>query len=611
MKNLYTIASLTTVLAGLLAPGAALAQQADDAGTDDQVIVVTASGTRQPITETGQSISVVGLDELQSVQGPDLSRVLERMPGVALSRNGGVGSTTGLFVRGASTDQVLVLVDGVRVADYTSPGGNYEIGGLLSGNLQSLELLRGSNSVVWGSQAMGGVLSVTTRDLDGAEGAAEYGSNNALYATGAAGLQRDAYGFSLNGGYLHADGFSAKSGGTEADGVRQWQVGGKGRLALADGLTLRATGRYADTLLDVDLAGANAADTQKSKDRSGRVGLDYDGDGLTLSGGVSASAYTRSYDIPSWAPYGSSEYVGSATQADLRGHAELSHGFTADFGADSEWSRARSTYFDRQTARQSSGHLLLGLRTGGLSIAAGARLDDHDRFGSHWTFGANGALALADGWRLRASYGEGFKAPTLYQLYDSYYGNTALKPETSRSYEAGIEYGTTRAPFHAAVTWFQRDSRNLIDLSSFAYANTARARAKGVELELAAKVTPRFTASAAYTWLNARDLTANRALARRPHHTVVLGADWRTPLHDLTLGADLRYVSLAYDYNNYVPATYRLAGHTVATVRASLPVTDRIDLFARVENVGNAQYQTAWGFNSEGRSVHAGARARF
>lgn len=594
----------------------ALAQ--DDRGPDvfidngvsrESAITVVATGYKLPLSQTGQSISVVDLAEIQSVQGPDLTRVLERLPGVALARNGALGAATSLFVRGANSDQVLVLIDGVRNADYAAPGGSYDLGNLLAGNIQRLELLRGSNSVIWGSQAIGGVLAVTTRELNGAEATAEYGAYETVTASAAAGISRDTYGITLNAGYAHSDGFSAKSAGTEADGLRQWQLGAKARYELTGGLTLRTVGRYANSRLGIDLSGPDAPDTQFTKEGSGRVGLDYAASGFTLSTGIALDATARRYDSPDWGP---SEYIGGAVRADLSGRVDLPARFALDFGADSEWSRARSTYDARQTARLASAHALLGWYTAAASLAAGARIDDHDRFGSHWTFGANGSVALIDGWRVRASYGEGFKTPTLYQLYASYgTGNLDLQPETSRSYEAGIEKGDRNAPLHFSATWFRRDSRNLIDIdSNYHYINIARARAEGAEVELGARVSERFSAFANYTYLKARDLTNARDLARRPRNTVAVGADWRSPLHDLTLGGDVRLVSRAVDYD-FLGNVLPIASHVVATVRASLPLTDKIEMFGRVENIGDERYQTAYGFNTAGRSAYVGARVRY
>jgi len=575
--------------------------------TPEVLITVTATGLSSRVVGAGQSISVVGSAELDAIQAADLARVLDRLPGVSLSRNGGLGSQTGLNVRGANADQVLVLVDGIRIADYASPGGGYDLGNLLAGNLAKVELLRGSNSVVWGSQAIGGVLAVQTRETDGFDGSAEYGAYDTLLTNASAGFAGDTFAASLSGGYARTDGFSAQSAGTEVDGYEQWNLSGRARANLSDALTLRAVGRYADSHLGIDLTGPNGADFQDTREITGRIGLDYNGDGLLLSAGVAYADVRRDYDT-GWGP---SDFTGRSWRADLRGRADLSDAVKLDFGADTDWSRAVSTYDPAVTARQSSGHALLGWHSGGTSLAAGARVDDHDTFGTHATFGANASHDLGDGLRLRASFGEGFKAPTLYQLYGGFVGNAALQPETSRSYDLGIEKGDRNAALHLGLTAFRRDSRNLIDLdSSFVYQNVAQARAQGFELELGTRITPQFRAQAAYTYLEARDLTQARDLARRPRHALALSADWETPLAGFTLGADLRLQGDSVEYN-FLGTPTRLDGFAVTTLRASLPLGDKFELYGRVENVGNVRYETAAGFNTPGRSAYAGIRARF
>ena len=588
------------------------------ARAEDAPIVVTATGSDLPADQAGQSISVIDGATLRAIQGPDLARALERMPGVVLSRSGGLGSTTGLFVRGADSDQVLVLVDGVRLADLASPGGNYDLGNLLAGTIERLELFRGSNSVVWGSQAIGGVLAVETRAVNGAEATAEYGAYNTTYLTAAAGLQREAWGIGLTAGYVTSDGFSAKAAGTEPDGYRQWQVSGKARARLAEHLTLNLVARHADSRLGLDLTGPNAPDAQFTKEDSARAGLAYSTPALTLDAGFAIGSVRRHYETG----FGPSDYSGASNRVDLTGHASLPVGLALDFGADSEWTRAVDSFDPRQTARQTSGHALLGLYAPGYTLAGGVRVDHHSQFGTHTTLGANGLVRLV--WlsphlSLRASYGEGFKAPTLYQLYGSFVGNPALQPGTSRAYEAGLEYGETDAAFHAAATLFRRDSRNLIDFDPNAnggfggYGNIARARSEGVELEVSACVAT-LTARAVYAYTKSRDLVKNRDLARRPRHTATLALDWITPLNPstgpLTLGLDLRLASHAADYDDFAQTATTLAPYATLTLRAALPVTRHIDLFGRIENLADKHYQTVAGYNTSGRAAFVGMRGR-
>jgi vitamin B12 transporter len=594
-------------LAGFVLSAPAAAQQHPSLITP--IVTVVGTGSAAPLDRSGQSIAVVTHDEIAAVQGPDLTRVLTRLPGVTFSRNGGLGAQTGLNVRGGNADQLLVLIDGVRIADYASPGGGYDFGNLFSGTLDRIELLRGSNSVVWGSQAIAGVLAVTTREVDGAELSGEYGAHATAYGTAALGIARPGHAVSVSAGYVRSDNFSARSAGVEDDPYWQWQLSGKGRLALSEALSLRAAGRYADSRLDLDLSGPgpDSDDVQDTREGTGRVGLDYRSERLNLDTGLAYTDIRRDYD----GPFGPSSFKGRAWRAEARGRAGLPSRLALDFGAESEWSRAGSSFDPARKARLSSGHALLGWYGPAASLAGGVRFDDHSRFGSAWTLGANGSVALGGAWRVRASYGEGFKAPTLYQLFGGFVGNPELKPETSRSYDAAVELGDRNAPLHLALTAFRRDRRNLIDLDSgFVYQNVARARAQGVEFELGARVTPRFAAHAAYTYLKARDRASDRDLARRPRHALSLAADWETPLAGLTLGGDVRLRGDSVEYD-FLGTPISLDGFVVADARAEFAVSERVALFGRVENLGDADYETAAGFATAGRSAYLGARARF
>lgn len=632
-KYLFFLSSVLSVpaVSGPVAAAEAPAAAGEEGAASDTAITVLATGSRIAIDQTGQSVSVVGLEEIASVQGPDLTRVFERLPGVTINRYGDMGGLTSVRVRGAEADQLLVLIDGVRVNDPAVTGGGYDFGGLLSGGVERVDLLRGSNSVIWGSQAIGGVLAMTSRDLNGVDGSVEYGARDSVTVDGAAGLVRDGYALALNGGYARTDGISSAASGDEADGFRQWRAGVRGRVDLAPGLSASVVARYADSRTDLDGYPApdyifvDTPEYQTVREASGRAALNYQGGALTVQGGAALSDTRRAYfDAPGDAANFQSK--GRSERLDMSGVLTLPAGFRVNFGADSEWTRFSTTYDSQKSAQLSSGHVLLGYGAGPLNLAAGVRLDDHSRFGSEWTFGANGSLAIAEGWRVRASYGEGFKAPTLYQLFSNY-GNVSLAPERSHSADVALEKGDRNAPLHFAVTLFRRDTRDMIDFISCrgrttgictnrpwgTYDNIGKTRADGVEVELGAAMGENLRAQAVYTYVKSTNRTAGdirngNDLARRPRHALTVSADWSSPLAGLALGADLRLVGDSFDDSyNFT----RLDGYHLVTVRASLPVTAHVELFGRVENLFDTQYQTTAGYGTPGRSAYIGARARF
>lgn len=627
-KYLLSVSALT-----LATP--ALAQGTDDVVVadykiDPATITVIATGSETPLSKTGQPVTVITADEIQSIQGPDITRVLERVPGLTITRNGGPGSFTGVRLRGSDAEQVLVLVDGVRLEDVSAPSGGFDFGTLTPGGVERIDVLRGSNSIVWGSAAIGGVIAVQSRDLNGIEASAELGANDSYLADAAAGIASDFGALTLNGGYSRSDGVSAAAVGTEPDGFRQWRVGGRGRINLSQDLAIVATARYADTRTDIDgfapptYSFGDTPEYQDTRQASGRIGLRFTGSNLTLNTGFAISDTKRDYYDPTFGTDPSYGYKGRSERVDLTGRVNLPADFTLDFGGDSEWTRFSSTFDAQAKANLTSGHALLGWSSDRASLAAGVRIDDHSRFGTAWTFGANGAFELVDNLRLRASYGEGFKAPTLYQLLSNY-GNAALNPERSKSYDAGLEWGAPYGKLHAAVTVFRRDSRNLITFVSCAslnacatrpfglYDNVGLARAQGVEAELGARPTDTLHLQAAYTYLETENRTRGTAnfgkdLARRPAHALTLSSDWTSPLAGLTLGADLRLVGDSFDNASN---TRRLDGYALTTVRASFPLTEKVELYGRVENVFDVNYQTVADYGTWGRSAYIGIRAKY
>lgn len=623
LANAVRLVAAGWAIAALACTTPALAQQADQ-------ITVVATGSPQRIDQTGQPITVLTAADLARLQGPDVTRALEQVPGLTLSRNGGPGAFTGVRLRGSDSEQVLVLIDGVRVEDVAAPGAGFDFGTLTTGGIERIDVLRGSNSVTWGSAALGGVIAIQTRELNGYQASAEGGSRGSFAGEAAAGLAKDTYALSLTGGYTTTDGISAAATGTERDGFRQWRIGGKARLDLAPGLSFVANARYADTRTDIDgfpppnYTFADTPEYQITRQISGRAGLRYEGAWLTLNTGFALADTKRDYFDPTFGTDPSYGYRGRSHRADLTGRARLPANFALDFGADSEWTRYSGTFDARQTARQTSGHAMLGWYTDAVSLAFGLRYDDHSRFGNATTLGANGTVKLTQNLRLRASYGEGFKAPTLYQLLSDY-GNAALRPERSRSYDAGLEYRADTIT--AAVTLYRRDSRNLIAFVSCfgqtsaictnrpfgTYDNVGKARAEGFEAELTLKPVPAFTLRSLYTYTKARNLTPGSAqfgndLARRPRHALTVSGDWQTPLAGLALGADLRLTSTSFDNASN---TAKLPGGPVATIRASLPVYRSVTLFGRVENVFDNRLPTAAGYGALGRGAFAGLRVSY
>jgi vitamin B12 transporter len=594
----------------------------------DRAVTILVDGVRQPVGGSGEAVSVFDRDDLDRTQGADLARALERAPGVSFNRNGAVGAFTGIHVRGAESEQLLVLIDGVRASDPAAPGGGFDLGTLLMGNLAKVELQRSSNSTIWGSDAIGGVLAVTTGQASGLSGALEAGSYGTAYGTLGAEVTAGPLELALEGSHFASDGFSAAASGTEPDGFRQTELAGRATIDLPGGWSAFARARYAKGRTEIDgfpapaYTLADTAEFQDTRQLSGVAGVHYASDALEITADYSAAQTRRANFDPAFGAAPGYTTDGLSQRAEVRGRWSFARSLALDFGGEREWTRFASLFDPRRETAITGGYAQFDYDRGPLHLAAGVRRDEHRDFGGQWSFGADGALDLSEHWRITASYGEGFKAPTLFQLASDF-GNAALRPETSRSYDAGIAFSDHG--LRAKLTVFRRDTRDLIGFVSCfgtstgiclnrpsgTYDNIGRARAQGIELEARAAVGRDVALSGAYAYLVAEDRTPGSPargndLARRPNHLLTASADW-TP-GPFRLGADLRVVSRSFDD---APNAVRLGAYTVATLRAEWDMSDAVTLYGRVENLGDDRYQTAAGYGAAGRSAYLGARARF
>jgi vitamin B12 transporter len=594
---------------------------AGEAGGDD--IVVVASGVPQRLDEIARSVTVFQQAEIQQRQTVVLSDLLATVPGVNVARNGGLGTTTAVRIRGAEAEQTLVLIDGVRVNDPSSPGGAFDFANLLAGSAERVEVLRGPNSVVWGSQAIGGVVNVVTQD--GSEGLrfrgnAEGGSFGTFNGTAGVSAGNERISGALTAGYLTTDGISVAADGTEPDGYRQFGATGRLNVKLVDNVSLDLRGYYADSKVDLDgfpppnYALADTPEYAKTQELYGYAGLKAD-----LLGGKFRNrlAFTiADINRDNFDPtLGASDLTffgrGRSERYEYQGDAQLVQGLRAVFGAEHEESRYYDGTLRKATGITSFYGQLIANPISWASINAGVRHDDHRDFGSRTTFGASAMVEPIDGTRLHASYGEGFKAPTLYQLY-SFYGTSTLRPETSKSYEFGAEQRIIQG-VTAKATWFHRDTGNQIDfdLATSKYLNIAKTRAEGVELELVATPVTGLSLRGAYTHSDAENRSpgANNGkdLARRPQDAGSFSADYRFGF-GLSLGGTVLAVGDSFDdAGNFT----RLKGYTIAGVRASYPVTDSIEVYGRVENLFDKKYQTVANYGTMGRAAYGGVRLKF
>lgn len=639
------------VTAALIAPfasyGAAHAEEAPV--TDVSELLVTA--TRAPVdpSRVGQSVSLVTREMLEESQTLVISDAIARVPGVQVTRNGGEGQATALRIRGAETDQTLVLIDGVRLNDPSAVGAGYNFGNLIAGDIQHLEVLRGAQSVLWGSQAIGGVVNVATAEpTEALSGriSAEYGARDTGYFSAAASAKTGPAAWRIGASRFHTDGVSVARVGREADSYDNTQLTGRLDLSLPAGLGLDLRGFYSRGRNEYDgyppptYSFADTAEYGRTEDFVGYAGLK----GSLLGGRLRnrlGLGYTQT-DRITWDPDQAVTTVtfvakGRNTRLEYQGVLDLGDDWKATFGLEQERSRMRTaapSAFDPAPASQSftvdltSGYFQVnGPVLPGLNLTGGLRRDDHETFGGQTLAQVAAAWSLNDGRSvLRASWGEGFKAPSLYQL-NSEYGNSALRPERARIWDLSLQQDMLEGRLSVTAAVFRRVTRDQIDwVNCFSptqafcapagvarygyYDNIARTTASGAELAGSLDLDS-LRIEAAYTWIDAKNRSAGvlngARLARRPEHQLNV-----TLSHEWSSGAEAALV-VRYGGSSYDDAanTYRLRSYTLVDVRGSLPVSDTVELYGRIENLFDEDYEIVRNYGVAGRGLFVGVRARF
>ncbi len=637
----------------LLCSTAALAQEAPrpDAAAPDTGADIVVAANRAPVEADRVTASVTVLDKVAIDRAQDLSvaDLLLRTPGVSLSRNGGYGTSTSLRIRGAESDQTVVVIDGVKINDPSSPGGGYNFANLLIGDASRIEVLRGPQSILWGSQAIGGVVNIVTPLPTAAlEGSIdlEGGSRETVSARAALGGTTGPLAWRVGAQTFTTDGISALAAGKERDGYTNQNVQARAVLTIAPGISADLRGSYANGRNDFDGFSGDTPEYGLTREFVGYAGLNID-----LFDARLRNRFGYGYTDTDRDNYNPDQVQQTQTFAALgrnhrleyQGTLAVTKGVDAVFGVENEvssFSTASSDFVPpyalgtpaRGRAELTSVYGQLNLSPlDGLTLNGGVRHDDHSRFGTQTLFAGGANWLLPTGTVLRASYSEGFKAPTLYQLF-SEYGNQALNPERAKGWEAGAEQRFMDGRFALGGTYFERRSRDQIvytgcnpgttDPLCFVpgstteqrfgyYQNVARAFARGVEAVARAQVGDHLSLDGNYSWVLSEDRSPGRTfgnwLPRRPRDTANISATY-TFAEAGSLGIAARFAGKSFD--NASNAT-RLDGYTLVDLRGELPVSRNVRLFARVENLFDERYETIARYGTLGRSVYAGLRGRF
>ncbi|HEY8615713.1 TonB-dependent receptor plug domain-containing protein [Phenylobacterium sp.] len=580
----------------------ALAAEAADAAALDEVVVTATRLPSDPDLVTGAR--VIGRAELEARQTPFATDVLSTLPGVAVARTGAYGGVGAIRIRGAGPDKTLVLIDGVPAGDPADPGGAFDPASLQTMDLERIELLSGPQSSLWGSEAIGGVVALTTRELDGWRLDLEGGQRDTARGFLGVGRASDSGALSATITGFRTDGISKAAGGAEADGFETVTANLSGRLSLSATASLEAKLRYTDSEVEIDGFPAPAFELADTEDRntsrawSGLIRGRFEA--LGFSQAVSLSAYDLDRKNISDFP---SRF--SADRQVLRWTAERD-GLV--LGAERQETEANLSGRVEQDLSVTSAFGVVRREVDVLTVTASLRYDDPDQFKGRATGRVSAAARLPAGFTLTGSAGTGFKIPTISQFACDFCfaPPLALKPEKAEGYDLRLGWRGERV--RAAFTAYRLDVKDQITYQGLRYINIARTRSEGLEAEADADMTDNLTLRLAYARTDAVDRSTDASLIRVPDHMGAATFTWtgKRLTGALTVRAESSQTDTARD--GFTRVTRK--GFVTADLAAAFALNDRVSLTGRVENLTDEGYSESFGYAEPGRTVFLGVRLR-
>lgn len=558
-------------------------------------IVVSATGNPESPLNQPLTVHAISGEDWENL-GARPETALAGIPGLAFSAAGGPGQPRSLFLRGAKGEHVLVLVDGLPVNDPLAPSRSFDFGQLPLEGVERVEVLAGPQSVLYGGDAIGGVVQFfTPRTPPRPQARIEAGSYGTLRARAAAEGFR--VGFERSEGYSAAD---EADGNKEADGHRAFSAGFHRAFALGEKTTLRAQALFNDARTDTDMHGGPGGDSLNTQARNRQAGGRLEGWRQGAGGSewsFAASAFSRVRHDNTIAP---AFYRAQNFRAEARGLLPIG-AHLMQLGIDGSREQGRSSENpDRKSFDAAAAYLEQQWRGARWHALAGARADRHRVHPGAvtWRAGA-GYWLVPEAWRVRGSLGSGYKAPSLYQTY-SIYGSSALSPERSLGGELGIEWRNAGGAT-ASLTGFATRFRSLIDFDPALsrYFNYGRVQTRG--LELGTDLPWRhWLFSGALTYLRAENAVTHEALARRPRWSGQLAAGYE--LASAKLGGELRYVGDRADTDPISYARKRMPAFFTLGLHAKARLSRKWAMGIRAENLLNRKYQETAGYGTPGRS---------
>jgi vitamin B12 transporter len=605
-------------LALAIAGAVPFAVQAQTSNADDlDQVIVTATRTAITTDESLAPVEVINRDAIARSQATSLADLLRGRAGINLSNQGGAGKLTSVFVRGSESDHVLVLVDGVRIGSATS--GQAAFQDLPVAMIDRIEIVRGPRSSLYGADAIGGVIQIfTRRDRGDASFHFHAGAGSHGHREGGLGVSggSERGWFGVDAGFQRTDGINACDGlednvnfiyagcfvndQTDRDGYDNHSFSARGGTNIGESVTLEAQALYVSGHNEYD---GGFVDNSDIKQQALGAELRWKTDDrIDLRFNIGSNKDGSDNFIGS-TPNG--DFASRRDSASVQADVTIADAQLLTVGAD--WLRDRvdsdTAYDDTRRGNRAAFAQYQG-KFGANDVQLAVRRDDNEQFGGETTGTAAWGLSFAERWRITASYGTAFKAPTFNELYFPFFGNPALHPESSKTWEIGLALrgGNTRMRLDA----FNTEVKDLIAYNAaiFLPDNIQKARLRGAELRVDSTLYG-WDIGASASWLDPEDRATGNDLVRRARETARFDLDRR--FGSVRLG--FTGIAEGDRYDN-LANTRRIGGHATLDVRAEYAIGSDWTLQGRIANVFDKDYETAAFYNQPGREFFVTLRYR-